>query len=223
MYFSRVTLKLDVLPYVMQQKMQYAGQYAIHQWLWQLFPNQEKRTFLFREEQTKKSRQYYLLSQVVPVTTHPLFFVETKPYSPQLTSGIKLIFSLRANPVIFKNGKRSDVMTNARLLAKQQGLSSVEMNILQNKAALNWLIKQGEKKGFSLIKNAEQQLSCNILGFYQHQFNKRKNLNPITYTSVDFKGILTVTDPHLFLDTLHQGIGKSKGFGCGLFLIKRYQ
>ena len=221
MYFSRVTLKLNRLPYVMQQKMQNSGPYAIHQWLWQLFPNQEKRCFLFREERIGKGYQYYLLSEIAPLTNHELFLVETKPYQPKLTVGMKLIFSLRANPVVFKNGKRSDVMMNAKYLAKQQGLDN-EIKIRQNEAAINWLIKQSESRGFSLSTN-DQQLDCTVINYTQEQFIKKSNLKPITYSSVDYQGVLTVTDVDLFLNTIYQGVGKSKGFGCGLFLLKHYQ
>ena len=222
MYFSRVTLKLNRLPYVMQQKMQNSGHYAIHQWLWQLFPNQEKRCFLFREERIGKGYQYYLLSEIAPLTNHELFLVETKPYQPKLTVGMKLIFSLRANPVVFKNGKRSDVMMNAKYLAKQQGLDN-EIKIRQNEAAINWLIKQSESRGFSLSTTDGQQLDCTLINYTQEQFIKKSNLKPITYSSVDYQGVLTVTDVDLFLNTIYQGVGKSKGFGCGLFLLKHYQ
>lgn len=222
MYFSRVTLKLNRLPYVMQQKMQNSGLYAIHQWLWQLFPNQEKRCFLFREERIGKGYQYYLLSEIAPLTNHELFLVETKPYQPKLTVGMKLIFSLRANPVVFKNGKRSDVMMNAKYLAKQQGLDN-EIKIRQNEAAINWLIKQSESRGFSLSTTDGQQLDCTVINYTQEQFIKKSTLKPITYSSVDYQGVLTVTDVDLFLNTIYQGVGKSKGFGCGLFLLKHYQ
>ncbi|MBI0113262.1 MULTISPECIES: type I-E CRISPR-associated protein Cas6/Cse3/CasE [unclassified Gilliamella] len=222
MYFSRVTLKLNRLPYVMQQKMQNSGPYAIHQWLWQLFPNQEKRCFLFREERIGKGYQYYLLSEIAPLTNHELFLVETKPYQPKLTVGMKLIFSLRANPVVFKNGKRSDVMMNAKYLAKQQGLDN-EIKIRQNEAAINWLIKQSESRGFSLSTTDGQQLDCTVINYTQEQFIKKSNFKPITYSRVDYQGVLTVTDVDLFLNTIYQGVGKSKGFGCGLFLLKHYQ
>ena len=222
MYFSRVTLKLNRLPYVMQQKMQNSGLYAIHQWLWQLFPNQEKRCFLFREERIGKGYQYYLLSEIAPLTNHELFLIETKPYQPKLTVGMKLIFSLRANPVVFKNGKRSDVMMNAKYLAKQQGLDN-EIRIRQNEAAINWLIKQSESRGFSLSTTDGQQLDCTVINYTQEQFIKKSNFKPITYSSVDYQGVLTVTDVDLFLNTIYQGVGKSKGFGCGLFLLKHYQ
>ena len=206
----------------MQQKMQNSGPYAIHQWLWQLFPNQEKRCFLFREERIGKGYQYYLLSEIAPLTNHELFLIETKPYQPKLTVGMKLIFSLRANPVVFKNGKRSDVMMNAKYLAKQQGLDN-EIKIRQNEAAINWLIKQSESRGFSLSTIDGQQLDCTVINYTQEQFIKKSNFKPITYSSVDYQGVLTVTDVDLFLNTIYQGVGKSKGFGCGLFLVKHYQ
>jgi CRISPR system Cascade subunit CasE len=38
---------------------------------------------------------------------------------------------------------------------------------------------------------------------------------------MDFRGILTVTDTEKFTDTLMQGLGKAKAFGCGLMLIRR--
>ncbi|MFQ1007045.1 type I-E CRISPR-associated protein Cas6/Cse3/CasE [Gilliamella apicola] len=223
MYFSRVTLKLNQLPYVIQQKMQNSGPYAIHQWLWQLFPNQEKRTFLFREERISKDYQYYLLSEVAPLSNHQLFLIETKPYLPKLTIGMRLFFSLRANPVVFKNGKRSDVMMNAKYLIKQQGLKTNEIKICQNQAAINWLIKQSETRGFSLSTTNDQQVNCRVINYAQQQFIKKSDLKPIHYSSVDYQGVLTVTDVELFLETIYQGIGKSKGFGCGLFLIKHYQ
>ncbi|OCG15607.1 type I-E CRISPR-associated protein Cas6/Cse3/CasE [Gilliamella sp. HK2] len=223
MYFSRVTLKLNRLHDVLHQKMQNSGPYAIHQWLWQLFPNQDKRAFLFHEEQIGKGYQYYLLSETEPLSNHDLFSIETKPYQPKLIVGMRLIFSLRANPVVFKNGKRSDVMMNAKYLAKQQGLSSKEIKIRQNDAAINWLIKQSETRGFSLLTTDDQQVHCTVTSYNQQQFSKRNDLKPITYSTVDYQGVLTVTDTELFLNTIYRGIGKSKGFGCGLFLIKHYQ
>ena len=209
----------------MQQKMQNSGPYAIHQWLWQLFPNQEKRTFLFREERIGKSYQYYLLSEVAPLSNHQFFLIETKPYQPKLTTGMRLFFSLRANPVVFKNGKRSDVLMNAKYPIKKQRLKieTNEIKLRQNEAAINWLIKQSETRGFSLSTTNDQQVNCAVISYVQQQFIKKSDLKPIIYSSVDYQGVLTVTDAELFLNTIYQGIGKSKGFGCGLFLIKHYQ
>ncbi|MFQ0973742.1 type I-E CRISPR-associated protein Cas6/Cse3/CasE [Gilliamella sp. CG35] len=223
MYFSKVELKLERLPYAMQQKWFSAGEYAMHQWLWQLFPDENKRPFLFHKDQKTKKPLFYLLSEVAPLTNHELFKINTKPYAPQLTTGMKLSFLLRANPVVMKQGKRCDVMMNAKYQAKQQGLSSNEIKAQQYQAAIDWLIKQSEKRGFSLQQNNHSAVCCNVISYNQHLLNKKSELKPISYSSVDFEGVLTVTDPKLFLATLYQGIGKSKGFGCGLFLIKHCQ
>lgn len=223
MYFSKVELKLERLPYVMQQKWWSAGEYVMHQWLWQLFPDENKRSFLFHKDQKTKKPLFYLLSEAAPLANHELFKVDTKLYAPQLTIGMKLSFLLRANPVVMKQGKRCDAMMNAKYQAKQQGLSSNEIKALQYQAAIDWLIKQSEKRGFSLQQNDPSAVSCNVISYNQHLLNKKSELKPISYSSVDFEGVLTVTDPKLFLATLYQGIGKSKGFGCGLFLIKHCQ
>ena len=146
MYFSKVELKLERLPYVMQQKRWSAGEYAIHQWLWQLFPDENKRSFLFHEDLNAKKTQFYLLSEVAPLVNHELFKVDTKLYAPQLTTDMKLSFLLRANPVVMKQGKRCDVMMNAKYLAKQKSLSSNEIKAQQYQAAIDWLIKQSEKR-----------------------------------------------------------------------------
>lgn len=50
MYLSRIQLRFNNLRPEMLAKWNSARPYASHQWLWQLFPEQELRQFLFREE-----------------------------------------------------------------------------------------------------------------------------------------------------------------------------
>lgn len=50
MYLSRIQLRFNQLQPEMLKKWDAATPYASHQWLWQLFPDQEKRPFLFRQE-----------------------------------------------------------------------------------------------------------------------------------------------------------------------------
>jgi len=49
----------------------------------------------------------------------------------------------------------------------------------------------------------------------------RRGGREIRFSTLDFTGLLTVTDPDVFLDKLEQGIGPAKAFGCGLMLLKR--
>lgn len=119
MYLSRVQLHLNRLKPEMLQKWEIASPYAAHQWLWQLFPEQKERNFLFRIE--PKAR-FFVLSEIPPLVTHPLFDIETKQFNPLLENGVVLDFQIRANPVITSDKKRYDVMMHAKYQAKARGI-----------------------------------------------------------------------------------------------------
>lgn len=216
MFLSRVMLNLTKLTPDMWLKWQSIPSYASHQWLWQLFSQQQERRFLFRHESTRQGECFYVLSDVRPLHGNGLFTVESKSFSPQLSEGMMLTFALRANPVVTRKGKRSDVMMDAKYHAKEQGVDSEEYQERQISAATEWLRNQGEKSGFFA-----DSAHIDVTGSQRHRFVRRTGERPVSYTSVDFTGSLTVTDVPLFMRTLNSGLGKSKALGCGLMLIRR--
>lgn len=216
MFLSRVMLNLAKLTPDMWLKWQSIPSYAGHQWLWQLFSEQQERRFLFRHESTRQGECFYVLSDVQPLHGNGLFTVESKSFSPQLSEGMRLTFALRANPVVTRKGKRCDVMMDAKYRAKEQGINPGEYQAKQVSAATEWLKTQGEKSGFF-----SDDGHIEVAGSQRHRFARRTGERPVSYTSVDFTGSLTVTDVPLFLRTLHHGLGKSKALGCGLMLIRR--
>lgn len=236
MFLSRVTINLNHLTPSMMDKWHTAQPYAAHQWLWQLFRDRSQRTFLFRQE---IQNQFYLLSQEPPEHQHNLFEVETKTYQPQLQSGMRFDFRLRANPVVTRNNKRNDVLMDAKFHAKLQGVPREQWWRLQAEAATNWLARNGEMHGFKLENCISDELerwfgvapddnyqlpneaSFCVVSYQQHRCSRRDGEQPIMFSSVDYAGKLTVTDPVLFLSALNNGIGKSKALGCGLLLIRR--
>jgi len=141
MYFSRVRIRSGI-----NELSELAGifkndNYGVHRLLWRLFPEQEKRTFLYREEIAREQLGpspsvrgepiYYLVSQIKPVADeNSLFKVESKDYRPQLEIGQRLQFDCRLNPVIARQGKKHDVVMDAQLqflssLIKTCGLESL--------------------------------------------------------------------------------------------------
>lgn len=125
------------------------GEYVMHQWLWELFPGVAQRQYLYRRETLQNGFCFYLLSASAPERTHPLFEIQTRPFAPAPDEGTALRFSLRANPVVTRNGKRHDVLMNAKRewqLNQKQGA----LWTMQEQAALAWLDAQGEKGGFRL-------------------------------------------------------------------------
>ena len=41
------------------------------------------------------------------------------------------------------------------------------------------------------------------------------------YSTLDFEGVLTVSDPDPLLPAIARGFGAAKAYGCGLMLIRR--
>ncbi|MEX0548249.1 type I-E CRISPR-associated protein Cas6/Cse3/CasE [Raoultella terrigena] len=232
MYLSRIQLRFSNLQPEMLKKWDSARPYASHQWLWQLFPEQKESQFLFRQEERGG---FFMLSTTPPLTQHALFLVETKSFSPQLTEGLVLDFQLRANPVITRNGKRSDVMMNAKHQAKANGVEQEKWWELQQQAAQGWLEMQGNQHGFRLLQpepddftqwagtessEIQTRYAC-VQAYQQHRFVRKAQDNPIAFSSVDFSGTLIITDALLFERALFSGLGKSKAMGCGMLMVKR--
>lgn len=234
MYLSRIQLRLSQLKPGMLHKWGEATPYAAHQWLWQLFPQQTTRGFLFREEPQSR---FYVLSQTPPLAGHELFLIETKPFNPHIENGAIMDFQLRANPVVSRNKKRCDVMMDAKFRAKAEGIAKAEWWGIQTDAANAWLQRQGNAHGFVLRRAEDEDFSgwagdepsssstfsgsdC-VQAYQQHRFRRKMTEQPIAYSSVDYRGTLEVTDAAKFGQALFQGLGKSKALGCGLLMVKR--
>lgn len=127
MYFSRVRIRPDVRDLHL---LVTGNSYGAHQLLWKLFPGDEQRSFVFREEVAREQIPFhkgvkgepvfYLVSRARPLADHPIFAVESKTYAPKLVNGERLAFRLRANPTIArkeegkKNSSRHDVVMDAQ-------------------------------------------------------------------------------------------------------------
>ncbi len=126
MYFSRVRVRPEIFRNTQLARLLADNSYNPHRLLWDLFPGEKKRCFLFREEIAREqlgSRGgvrgepvYYLVSSVRPGSkgSNPIFTVESKAYHPRLQQGDILCFDLRANPVITKSGRKHDVVMDTQ-------------------------------------------------------------------------------------------------------------
>ncbi|PKD42351.1 type I-E CRISPR-associated protein Cas6/Cse3/CasE [Methylomonas sp. Kb3] len=138
MYFSRVRIRPDIYKSSQLARELEGNVYGCHQLLWDLFPEQDKRTFLYREEIAREQigpspavrgePLYYVVSQNKPIELEgSLFKVESKEYDPRLANGLCLQFDCRVNPVVSRQGKKHDVAMDAQLqfwasLIKSHGL-----------------------------------------------------------------------------------------------------
>lgn len=221
-YFSRVRVLPTKLDDEILQIALAGDAYRDHALVWRLFPgDDQERDFVFRAE-SRNPPVYYVVSQRPPQPS-PALAVETRPYQPQLQVGEWLRFDLRANPTVSikaegaKRGKRHDVMMHA----KRQHPGEPEQQQAMDAAARKWLQQHAVEWGLAL--DAETAL---IVSYQQHDLRPPKSaLHPkgrqIQFSTVDYQGCAQVTDPAKLCDALHNGVGHSKAFGCGLLLVKR--
>lgn len=226
LYFSKVSLKKDasmsaLAPLLLGNAgVESASRQPAHHLVWYLFADgpERQRDFLWRE---KGSGEYLVLSSRPPHDPHGLFDIaEPKPFAPNLEAGESLVFSLRANPVVRRRDSergrsiKHDVVMD-RLRVIERGERAQNRLELVRISGLDWLERQGGKAGFDF--QAEQ---ISVDGYASHRVS-RKNGPSMSFSTIDFEGVLTVTDPKQFLTTLPIGFGASKAYGCGLMLIRR--
>lgn len=214
------------------------GAYEQHRLLWRLFdePPGQARDFLFRrvdpldaDENGRQRRDmaFYVLSMRQPMDKDGIWLMQTKPFSPKLVQGERLAFSLRVNPVRArrepdpekKRGrvKRDDVVMCAKQEIKAATIPNDERPSeaeLVQASGINWLRERAGRCGFS-IGPAEVRAD----GYRQHWIKRAPK--DIRFSTIDFEGRMTVTDPQALLNAMSTGIGPAKAFGCGLLLIRR--
>ena len=78
-----------------------------------------------------------------------------------------------------------------------------------------WLSSRSERLGFRIEEGQVRADAYNQVNFMQGKKNRKVSLS-----TIDFTGVLTVSDSEKFLYTLGNGVGPAKGFGCGLMLVR---
>ncbi|MEW6593568.1 MAG: type I-E CRISPR-associated protein Cas6/Cse3/CasE [Thermodesulfobacteriota bacterium] len=222
MYFSTIRLRRGITPREIA-KLTGMGGYQVHQLIWKLFADHpdRRRDFIYRYEPVGGWPSFYTVSSREPLDDMGLWEIRTKEYNPCLRPGQRLGFSLRANPIRTRhdaNGKqqRHDVVMEEKIKAKNTEKEIDLPEIVQEQGYL-WLEKRSTSQGFHVSATGVR-----VGGYRQHKFYKGKGNTPVTFSTLDFDGILTVSDPDVFVrESLFGGIGPAKSFGCGLILARR--
>ncbi|MDB2387389.1 type I-E CRISPR-associated protein Cas6/Cse3/CasE [Shewanella sp.] len=221
MYLSKVTLAPSCDMANILLKLQRNGAYSSHQLLWQLFTQEEQRQFIFRQEQAVNGLPtFFVLSLNEPSLNSDIFQVKSKEFEPKLHEGQRLAFKLRVNPTICitdTNGhsKRHDVLMHAKYQMKHENGTIVDVKRHMDQAAHQWICdeKRLEHWGMQLDSLPE------IEAYTQHKTLKKLG-HRLQFSSVDFQGVLTLTQPEKFLSQYANGFGRAKALGCGLMLIR---
>lgn len=188
---------------------------AHHRLIWTLFSDHgdRKRDFLWRYAGKGK---FYTLSERPPIRNDLFRSPDTKEFSPELNTGSKLSFLLRANAT----KERSHVKENRRVDLVMDMLYEVPVEEraarrmeYAGRAARDWMDRQAEAKGFSPTRIVVEDYSVRSIQYGKHR--------KVSFGILDIVGEIEVTEPKLFVSHLARGFGRAKSWGCGLMMIKR--
>ncbi len=152
MYFSRIRIKPEILKSTQFAQILSESSYNVHRVVWDLFSDEKKRNFLYREEIAREQLGtqagvrgepiYYVVSSTRPSSENPFFQVEARDYQPKLQKGDRLSFELRANPVVTKKVDRG----NPDHFLKERSLRQVaNKNKLTKKRVRHDLVMDAQK------------------------------------------------------------------------------
>jgi CRISPR system Cascade subunit CasE len=214
MYLSRISLGSEAGGFAVARLV--GNPYRLHQELWRLFTDQpnRKRDFLYRVERQGEGLGVLSLSSRLPSAIGN-WRVESREFRPALASGDRLVFSLRANPVVTREGKRHDVVMDAKRALKEARVEGSRQAQLSQDRGVAWLAARGSRCGFAI--RGEDVV---VAGYEVRRFEKPGGQR-VHLATCDFTGVLTVVDEENLLKALSDGIGPAKAFGCGLMLVKR--
>ncbi|MEM9726712.1 MAG: type I-E CRISPR-associated protein Cas6/Cse3/CasE [Pseudomonadota bacterium] len=216
---------------------------AQHRLLWTVFGDRSDRTrdWLWRGADDAK---FFTLSRRAPDPHSAIFDVETRRFEPDLETGDRLSFQLRVNAtrndpnVKASNGKRSKRFDIAQKVINEtpQELRAQQRHAIAEQAALDWICARSEASGFRLIEHTPEkrheepqeepqeerrERSARLDAYHVIRIPRRRSAQRAVFGVFDLEGLIEVTDPGVFVDTLAQGFGRAKAFGCGLMLIRR--
>lgn len=211
--------------------------YQLHQQLWKGFEGigrgESENRFLYRYEQGEGEHSVLVQSVEKPSWAHIKdeaegSVVRMRSFDPAaLPIGEPLRFKLRANPVVsrkYPDGitKRIAVGSDRARLAEIRGMTLEELPS-REEMLIEWLEKKGRDGGFAIEHGMNDRILCDVGPNLDIVVRKpaRAGDHRVTLTSIDFTGVLTVTDVDRFAESLRHGIGRGRAFGCGLLSVAR--
>lgn len=161
---------------------------------------------LWRIDQVGKARNLLLLSEekvdFTPIlqqfgkNSTQIQTVDISNLMDQFKEGSKWRFRIKANPVYRTKNKK----TNRKSYC----------HYMNDKDRISWLEKRSEKNGFTID---------HVIIRDTNHIRFQRNKQMVSLASATYDGILTVSNPELFKNTVKNGIGHGKAYGMGMLSL----
>lgn len=132
----------------------------------------------------------------------------------RLTAGQRWVFRLVANPV--KSVRSLDDHSAERSLPRGS-----RVPLIKREDQEAWLLARSEPAGFAICPGASGGLNLRVAQSARRTFERRSDgqRRTVTLQTVQYDGVLEVSDPQRLRRTLVEGLGSAKGYGCGLLTL----
>ena len=118
-------------------------------------------------------------------------------------------FRLKANPA-------RKVFVDKGTRAREGVVGTIQGHVTEAQQR-SWLLDRAEAHGFR-IAQTEEGFDRLVVSHRKREVFKRQE-GVVTLTTAQFDGVLEVTDAEAFRHVLGFGLGRARGFGCGLMTI----
>ncbi|NNH72320.1 type I-E CRISPR-associated protein Cas6/Cse3/CasE [Nocardia uniformis] len=190
-------------------------------------PDAEGRV-LWRIDKTANDIHLYVVSPVEPDFTHVIEQVgwpttgawTTRKYGQlldNLADGQRWHFRLTANPA-----RSTFIPPEQRIVDDGAGTKTQRGKVagLNQEEQLEWLRRKAIGAGFAVTAAGpahQREDDVRIISRETLTFDRADR--KVVLSVATFEGVLTITDPGLLRNALINGIGRAKGYGCGLLTL----
>ncbi len=170
--------------------------YAWHKMLWKSFPGRDgqNRHFLYRIDDAGHHFKLLMLSETLPAAIDFRQW-HSKTIPPSFLTHQFYRFQIKANPTMRRSSDRR------------------RLGIYSEKKLHQWMMNKAGQNGFAID---EQSL---IIGSPMDEVFIRNRVRG-KHVSVEFTGMLQVTDKIKFKHAFENGMGSAKSFGYGMLMLQ---
>jgi CRISPR system Cascade subunit CasE len=186
------------------------GFYEWHSLSWKLFPEKkkdDKRDFITRLDIAENEFKFTVLSADKPEKPSwcPSEGWKEKKVPESFFQKNRYLFKIFANPTKTLSGR--DPKGNKKKNGSHYAITKRE-------ELRSWIVQKSEQNGFRVLEEPEMEMSPPVF----HKLFRKKDEGVLV--GVEFKGCLEVTDQAKFLKVANEGIGRARGFGFGMLVLK---
>ncbi|RCV47341.1 type I-E CRISPR-associated protein Cas6/Cse3/CasE [Marinitenerispora sediminis] len=175
--------------------------------LWRLDRDDPRRPVLWIVSPDRPDLHHVVDPYGWPAADSPFESREYKTLLDELADGQRWAFRVTLNP--------------ARARFDETRGRSVITPVVDPAEQVGWLVERTPKWGFAVPRTEGAGPAVEIRDGRRLRFRRGRGQPPVTLHTAMFQGLLEVTDAERLRQAMTSGVGRARGYGCGLLSLTR--